>query len=169
MLAFAAGMECSLGTNPCTSRLAAGCNLTCVGHAGGEHVIPGNIIIRQRGTKYMVGENVGLGRDHTLWALVGGHVKFSWDNFRKQNVVSVVPSLKYGDICTHKALEARAQNRLDRAMGYLGQAKFAYSNAGEEGAARMDALQSAISKVVSKAEKSPKLRLSGPAPKLEEQ
>ncbi len=42
----------------------------------------GNIIIRQRGTKYRVGENVGLGRDHTLWALVEGHVKFAFDKFR---------------------------------------------------------------------------------------
>ena len=82
---------------------------------------PGNIIIRQRGTKYRVGENVGLGRDHTLWALVEGHVKFSYDKFRQQNTVSVVPSLKHGDVCTHKALEARAHNHLDRAMGFLGQ------------------------------------------------
>ena len=82
---------------------------------------PGNIIIRQRGTKYRVGENVGLGRDHTLWALVEGHVKFSYDKFRKQNTVSVVPSLKHGDTCAHKALEARAHNHLDRAMGFLAQ------------------------------------------------
>jgi len=136
---------------------------------GGERVIPGNIIIRQRGTKYRVGEHVGLGRDHTLWALVEGHVKFSWDNFRKQNIVSVVPPLKYGDACTHKALEARAHNHLDRAMGYLGMAKFAYSCAGEEGAARTEVLKNAIAKVVSKAEKSPKLRLLGPSPKFEEQ
>jgi ribosomal protein L27 len=50
--------------------------------AGGEYVKAGNIIIRQRGTKYRVGENVGLGRDHTLWALVEGHVKFAFDKFR---------------------------------------------------------------------------------------
>ena len=37
---------------------------------GGEHVIAGNILIRQRGTKYYPGENVGIGRDHTLFALV---------------------------------------------------------------------------------------------------
>ena len=46
--------------------------------------------------------------------------------------------------------------------------QFAYSHAGDEGAARVEALKAAISKVVSKAEKSPKLRLLGPAPKLEE-
>lgn len=44
---------------------------------GGEAVIPGNIIIRQRGTKYYPGKSVGMGRDHTLFALVEGHVKFS--------------------------------------------------------------------------------------------
>jgi large subunit ribosomal protein L27 len=43
---------------------------------GGERVIPGNIIIRQRGTRWHPGQNVGLGRDHTLFALVEGHVKF---------------------------------------------------------------------------------------------
>jgi large subunit ribosomal protein L27 len=43
---------------------------------GGEHVIPGNIIKRQRGTKTYPGDNVGMGRDHTLFALVEGHVEF---------------------------------------------------------------------------------------------
>ena len=44
---------------------------------GGEAVIAGNIIIRQRGTKVKPGENVGLGRDHTIFALTEGHVKFT--------------------------------------------------------------------------------------------
>ena len=44
---------------------------------GGEAVIPGNIIIRQRGTKVKPGDNVGLGKDHTIFALVEGHVKFT--------------------------------------------------------------------------------------------
>tara|TARA_R110002167_G_scaffold275419_6_gene481521 strand:- start:164 stop:421 length:258 start_codon:yes stop_codon:yes gene_type:complete len=43
---------------------------------GGEKVIPGNIIIRQRGTKWHPGENVGLGRDHTIFAKIEGHVTF---------------------------------------------------------------------------------------------
>ncbi len=43
---------------------------------GGESVIPGNIILRQRGTKFQPGRNVGLGRDYTIFALVEGHVKF---------------------------------------------------------------------------------------------
>ncbi len=44
---------------------------------GGQVVIPGNIIIRQRGTKYHPGENVGIGTDHTIFALVEGSVRFS--------------------------------------------------------------------------------------------
>jgi len=44
---------------------------------GGEAVVPGNIIIRQRGTKYFPGKLVGMGRDHTLFALAEGHVKFA--------------------------------------------------------------------------------------------
>lgn len=44
---------------------------------GGEVVIPGNIIIRQRGTKYYPGTLVGMGKDHTLFALAEGQVKFS--------------------------------------------------------------------------------------------
>jgi len=44
---------------------------------GGELVIPGNILIRQRGTKVYPGENVGMGKDHTLFATAEGHVKFS--------------------------------------------------------------------------------------------
>lgn len=43
---------------------------------GGEHVLAGNIIIRQRGTKFYPGTNVGIGKDHTLFALTEGHVTF---------------------------------------------------------------------------------------------
>ena len=43
---------------------------------GGEVVIPGNIIIRQRGTRWKPGANVGLGKDHTIFAVVEGRVKF---------------------------------------------------------------------------------------------
>lgn len=43
---------------------------------GGEIVIPGNIIVRQRGTKWKPGVNVGLGKDHTIFALVEGKVKY---------------------------------------------------------------------------------------------
>ena len=43
---------------------------------GGEHVLAGNILIKQRGTKMKPGRHVGLGRDHTIFALIEGHVKF---------------------------------------------------------------------------------------------
>ena len=43
---------------------------------GGEFVVPGNIIVRQRGTKWRVGSNVGLGKDHTIFALIAGRVAF---------------------------------------------------------------------------------------------
>jgi len=43
---------------------------------GGESVLAGNIIVRQRGTKFHAGVNVGIGRDHTLFALTDGKVKF---------------------------------------------------------------------------------------------
>ncbi len=43
---------------------------------GGEAVIPGNIIVRQRGTKYHPGANVGIGRDHTIFAVAEGKVEF---------------------------------------------------------------------------------------------
>ncbi|GHF20471.1 50S ribosomal protein L27 [Kordiimonas sediminis] len=44
---------------------------------GGENVIAGNIIIRQRGTQWYPGTNVGMGKDHTIFALIDGNVKFS--------------------------------------------------------------------------------------------
>jgi large subunit ribosomal protein L27 len=44
---------------------------------GGEKVVAGNILVRQRGTKFHPGENVGVGRDHTLFALVEGQVRFA--------------------------------------------------------------------------------------------
>ena len=53
---------------------------------GGERVIPGNIIIRQRGTKWHPGENVGMGKDHTLFALIEGHVKFTAGRGNRQYV-----------------------------------------------------------------------------------
>lgn len=56
---------------------------------GGENVIPGNIIIRQRGTKYYPGDQVGMGRDHTLFALAQGQVQFS-RGAKDRTYVSVV-------------------------------------------------------------------------------
>ena len=43
---------------------------------GGQIVVAGNILVRQRGTKWLPGRNVGLGRDHTIFALIDGHVQF---------------------------------------------------------------------------------------------
>jgi large subunit ribosomal protein L27 len=58
---------------------------------GGESVIPGNILARQRGTQWHPGRNVGLGRDHTLFALVAGHVEFR-TKAKGRIYVSVVPA-----------------------------------------------------------------------------
>jgi large subunit ribosomal protein L27 len=49
---------------------------------GGEVVVPGNILIRQRGTKWRPGKGVGMGRDYTLFALVGGNVFFDQEGRR---------------------------------------------------------------------------------------
>lgn len=53
---------------------------------GGEAVIAGNIIIRQRGTKVHPGENVGMGKDHTIYALVDGVVKFEVKDKNRKKV-----------------------------------------------------------------------------------
>ncbi|HZY96720.1 MAG TPA: 50S ribosomal protein L27 [Candidatus Cybelea sp.] len=57
---------------------------------GGERVVAGNILVRQRGTRIYPGSNVGIGRDHTLFALVDGMVLFSSHSDRKR--VSIVPA-----------------------------------------------------------------------------
>lgn len=57
---------------------------------GGEAVVAGNIIVRQRGTKFHPGENVGMGKDHTLFALVDGTVEFCKKASGK-SYVSVTP------------------------------------------------------------------------------
>ncbi len=58
---------------------------------GGQQVLAGNIIIRQRGTEFYAGQNVGMGTDHTLFALVNGEVKFSVGN-RNRRYVSILPA-----------------------------------------------------------------------------
>lgn len=57
---------------------------------GGEAVIPGNIIVRQRGTKWWPGEGVGLGRDHTIFATAEGHVTFH-KGLKGRTFISVLP------------------------------------------------------------------------------
>ena len=59
---------------------------------GGENVLAGNILVRQRGTTFHPGDNVGLGRDHTLFALVDGVVDFAVKGPNKRRTVSVVPA-----------------------------------------------------------------------------
>ena len=58
---------------------------------GGQLVIPGNIIVRQRGTKIHPGEHVGMGREHTIFSVVKGTVKFKTSKLNR-TFVSVVPS-----------------------------------------------------------------------------
>ena len=58
---------------------------------GGQFVLPGNIIIRQRGTKFHPGKNVGCGRDHTLFAKADGHVEFTVKGRLQRKTVNVVP------------------------------------------------------------------------------
>ena len=53
---------------------------------GGEQVRAGTIIVRQRGTRSLLGENVGLGRDHTIFALIDGYVKFGPASHYKKKV-----------------------------------------------------------------------------------
>jgi large subunit ribosomal protein L27 len=59
---------------------------------GGELVSAGSIIVRQRGTKFHAGTNVGMGRDHTLFALVDGHVKFAVKGANSNQTVNVQPA-----------------------------------------------------------------------------
>jgi large subunit ribosomal protein L27 len=59
---------------------------------GGEAVVAGNIIVRQRGTEFHAGENVGIGRDHTLYALSDGKVVFKQRGLPKRRFVSVETS-----------------------------------------------------------------------------
>ena len=56
---------------------------------GGENVLAGNIIIRQRGTKFHPGTNVGIGKDHTIFATKNGKVNFK--KTRSRTLISVVP------------------------------------------------------------------------------
>lgn len=57
---------------------------------GGEQVEAGNIIVRQRGTRFHAGDNVGIGRDHTLFALADGKVQFNRKGMPLRKVVSIV-------------------------------------------------------------------------------
>jgi large subunit ribosomal protein L27 len=56
---------------------------------GGEAINAGNVIVRQRGTKFYPGDNVGMGKDHTLFALAEGHVSFK-TGYKRRQFVSVI-------------------------------------------------------------------------------
>lgn len=56
---------------------------------GGEKVLAGNIIVRQRGTKFHPGQNVGMGKDHTLFALIAGNVEFK--KTRHRTTIHITP------------------------------------------------------------------------------
>ena len=58
---------------------------------GGEAVSAGSIIVRQRGTRFHAGDNVGMGRDHTLFALVDGKVSFSIKGAQNRHLVNITP------------------------------------------------------------------------------
>ncbi len=58
---------------------------------GGQLVPAGNIIVRQRGTEFHPGVNVGIGKDHTLFALVDGHVEFTLKGPKQRRTVNIVP------------------------------------------------------------------------------
>ena len=60
---------------------------------GGEAVIPGNILLRQRGTQWWPGKGVGMGRDHTIFSVVVGNVKFH-KGLKGRTFVSVLPMVK---------------------------------------------------------------------------
>ncbi|MBU3719230.1 MAG: 50S ribosomal protein L27 [Burkholderiaceae bacterium] len=57
---------------------------------GGEHISAGSIIVRQRGTQFHAGDNVGMGKDHTLFALTDGTVKFAVRGPMNRSTVSIV-------------------------------------------------------------------------------
>ncbi|MBN2689882.1 MAG: 50S ribosomal protein L27 [Gammaproteobacteria bacterium] len=57
---------------------------------GGQQVLAGNILVRQRGTKFHAGKNVGVGKDHTLYALADGKVKFIKRGLKQRKYVEIV-------------------------------------------------------------------------------
>jgi len=63
---------------------------------GGQVVQAGNILVRQRGTEYRAGANVGMGRDHTLFAKVSGTVRFATRGPRSRRVISIEPVAQAG-------------------------------------------------------------------------
>ncbi|HUW28915.1 MAG TPA: 50S ribosomal protein L27 [Sulfuriferula sp.] len=59
---------------------------------GGQEVLAGNIIVRQRGTQFHAGDNVGMGKDHTLFATVNGVVQFVTKGAMKRKMINIIPA-----------------------------------------------------------------------------
>jgi len=66
--------------------------------SGGQQVFPGEIIIRQRGTRFHPGDGVGMGRDHTIYATEPGLVRFTRDSIYKRQWINVFPKKKHDDL-----------------------------------------------------------------------
>jgi len=62
---------------------------------GGEAIIPGNIIVRQRGTQFHPGVNVGMGKDHTLFAKIDGTIEFTVKGAERRKIIRVIPAAAY--------------------------------------------------------------------------
>jgi len=77
---------------------------------GGEYVKAGNIIARQRGTKWHPGDNCGIGVDHTLFALIEGKVHFTDNHLKKRKIVNVVPLEQWPQVLAAR----QAKNALKR-------------------------------------------------------
>ena len=86
-------------------------------------MIAGNIIIRQRGRKFHPGENVGIGKDHTLWALTPGWVKFAKNIINKKKYVSVTDTnpnkIKKEKVFKFKSVNELIQSRKDYKLKLL--------------------------------------------------
>ena len=80
---------------------------------GGQPVVAGNILVRQRGTQYRAGDNVGVGTDHTLFALSDGNVQFKRKGVDQRVHVSVEPA---PDVRYHQPLVLRAGPRSAAAL-----------------------------------------------------
>ena len=77
------------GGNTAQTKDSAGRRLG-IKKSGNQEVIAGNIICKQRGTKWHPGENVGMGRDHTIFALIDGVVKFFKKGHKEKTFISVI-------------------------------------------------------------------------------
>lgn len=60
---------------------------------GGEQVVAGNIVVRQRGTQFHAGDNVGMGKDHTLFATADGVVEFVIKGAQKRKLINIIPAV----------------------------------------------------------------------------